>query len=84
MAKHRSPRNENQASVGKSLTVEVPLPVLGVLSETRRAHDIAPNPDLVAPAADEIGMFALVANDSGHRAAVFRDDEPFVVESVQQ
>ena len=37
MAKHRSPKNENQASVGKSLTVEVPLPVLGVLGETREA-----------------------------------------------
>ena len=37
MAKHRSPKNENQASVGKSLTVEVPLPVLGVPSETREA-----------------------------------------------
>ena len=35
--KHRSPKKENQASVGKSLTVEVPLPVLGVLSETREA-----------------------------------------------
>ncbi len=32
MAKHRSPKNESQASVGKSLTVEVALPVLGVLA----------------------------------------------------
>ena len=41
MAKHRSPRNENQASTGKSLTVEVPLPVLGVLGETREAfHEL--------------------------------------------
>ena len=37
MAEHRSPKNENQASAGKSLTVEVPLPVLGVLGETREA-----------------------------------------------
>ena len=37
MAKNRSPKNENQASVGKSLTVEVPLPVLGVLGETQEA-----------------------------------------------
>ena len=41
MAKHRSPKNENQASTGKSLTVEVPLPVLGVLGETREAfHEL--------------------------------------------
>ena len=26
MAKNRSPKNESQASAGKSLTVEVPLP----------------------------------------------------------
>ena len=41
MAKHRSPKNESQASVGKSLTVEVALPVLGALSETREAfHEL--------------------------------------------
>ena len=41
MAKHRSRKNENQASAGKSLTVEVPLPVLGVLGETREAfHEL--------------------------------------------
>ncbi len=37
MAKNRSLGNESQASVGKSLTVEVPLPVLGAPSEAREA-----------------------------------------------
>ena len=41
MAKHRSRSKGNQAPSEKSLTIQVPLPVLGVLTDTREAfHEL--------------------------------------------
>ena len=41
MAKHRSRRKGIQDPVGQSFTVQLPLPVLGVLSDTREAlHEL--------------------------------------------
>lgn len=41
MTKHRSPDNESQASTGQTLTVQVPLPLLGALSDAREAfHEL--------------------------------------------
>ena len=41
MAKHRSRSKRNQAPSEKSLTVEFPLPALGVLTDTREAfHEL--------------------------------------------
>ena len=59
MAKHRSRSNRNQPLSEKSLTLQLPMPVLGVLTDTRQAFH-------------ELCILPISRSVNGHRCSVTR------------